>query len=208
MDILPGEVALDELFNFLPLNSTDPSLAVNDVLVPPDATLFEDEVKHDRDGLSSYARVATALLQVLSEDRQLARTNVWALKHILTLLVYAEDWLALRSAGRALFAIKVDKSVIQDLVPRAQQVVAYLLGGDLGDGWHKAVASAITQEKSALVPDAIGNFIVGLVKRSVAKDEVQTSRILSTALHFVLRGSDKADGDHWVGLGRKFEKTG
>lgn len=192
----------------LSLNSTEPSLAVNDVLVPPDVSVDDKHVTYDRVGVSTYGRAGIALIQVLSEDRQIAKANLWALRHALTTLLYAEDWLLLRSASRALLSLEADRATVHDIATRARQVVAYLLGGDIGDAWHSTVVSSVSDDKVANELDGLGTFVVDLVKRTAKSDSVQESRMLHVVLQYVLRGSEKSDADQWMLLARKLEKSG
>ncbi|EIN09055.1 hypothetical protein PUNSTDRAFT_102600 [Punctularia strigosozonata HHB-11173 SS5] len=209
-DIFPSRAELDAMLGRLPATPLHVSLGVVDPLVPPNIDEEEDSIyspSFDVDGFSSYARVVSALLDAMSEDRQLARTNIWALRHLLALGVYAHDALRVPGGRSPVFSSTISSITIQNLATGISRVSAYLLSPVTSD--DAAFANILgtlldTKPSPALQPAEA--FVVDLIKHSQDHDNPRTSRIVYPVVHHVLSGSDKPHAEQWVQILRKMEK--
>jgi E3 ubiquitin-protein ligase listerin len=183
------------------------SLAVDDILVP---TTPSDEASigpYDFIGLSSYSRITSVLIQIMTNDRQLAKENAWALRHALAIALYASDWLQIPSIASPAFAPTTNTVLAKELVTRVQHVTTYLLAGSYESSWHAAVVAAAASGKST-PPDAVGHFVVEEIKRAKDTNSVRDSRMLRSMLEHIIRAVDQAEAEHWMGLARTIEKQG
>ncbi|KAI0371298.1 hypothetical protein BV20DRAFT_1035310 [Pilatotrama ljubarskyi] len=210
-DIFPPQEELAAMLDALPSTPLDASLAVIDPLVPP-ATLYrsggEVPTVYDSVGFSQYARVVNGLLQYLVDDRQTARENVWVLRHLLALAIYAEEAKHLPSLQSPLFARSVSRAVLQGIMDKVQQLAAYLLSSTADENWHAQVTNALLAQ-SASASDTLhgaAELVVELVNRAKRQDSVRTSRILHMIMQHALSNATKADADQWMLVARKMEK--
>ncbi len=108
-----------------------PALAVLDPLIPPGEYAEIDPPACDSHGFSPYARLVSMLLFVFLEDRQCARRNTWALRHLLALSLYADDYSAYPTGSSPVFR----KEALMDLEGADRQVAADLhISVDFGVG--------------------------------------------------------------------------
>lgn len=211
-DILPSRISLDDMLGRLPSVPGDSSLAVLDALIPPASLYTESGIADpevDASGLSEYARVVEALLLILLEDRHMAKTTGWALRHLLALALYADDLLRVPNSRGSVFAATTSKVMLNELIARARQIATYVLSSSpQDDGWHTAVVNAITAEKENPGLDAVGTLVYDLVSDGKRFDTVRESRILHVVLEHTLGNASKDDADQWVQLGRRMERQG
>ena len=197
---------LDEL----PPDPIDASLAVLDPLLPP-ATAFKNTNWSQRDidseGNSSYARIVSAMLQVLAENRHLARHNIWTLRHLSALYIYAEDFLNVPSATSFVFGPNTSKSYLRETMAKIQQVTTYLLTTSLEDSFHPGVikAAAAGQTSSSA---GIDGLLVNLIFHSAEHDNIRDARILRRTLQHLFSNVTREEADQWMTVVRKFEKSG
>lgn len=212
LDILPSRTPLDEMLDRLPSVAGDSSLAVLDPLVPPVSLYNEVDIPTpvtDSYGMSAYARAVEALLLVLLDDRHLAKTNGWALRHFLALAFYADDLVRVTNSKNPVFFGTVSNAALNDLVTKSRQVATYVLSTSSQDeGWHKAVVSAINAGSQGHGLDAVGTLVYDLVIYGKRFDTVRESRILHTVLAHAFGNASKADAQEWVQLGRTLERQG
>ena len=210
-DILPSSASLEQMLDGLPSVPGDSSLAVLDPLIPPVSLYNEVDIptpETDSRGMSVYARAVDALLLVLLNDRHWAKTNGWALRHLLALALYADDLIRVPSSQSPIFAGTVSKAMLNDLVTRSKQVAAYVLSTSAQDeGWHAAVVSAITSGDDSHL-DAVGALVYGLVSYGKRFDTVRESRILHVVLEHVFGNASREDAQQWAQLGRALERQG
>ena len=208
-DLLPTNTYLDDLLSNLRLDPAIPSLAIVQPLIPPSSSFDIAEgpdCEGDQQGLGVYARGVMALLYSYTENRDLARTNLWALRHFLALAVYAEELLEVPSLPSPAFSRAVAKEALQDVLIKAQQLTAYLLttaGTD--DGWHVDVVTTLLNGKRNTLGD-LAAFTVDLIHRAQDEDDSLHARILYAILQHVLRDASKEEADEWLLLARKLER--
>lgn len=211
-DVLPSRSSLDDMLERFPSVPGDSSLAVLDPLIPPVSLYNETDLQTpelDASGMSEYARAVGALLLILLEDRHLAKTNGWALRHLLALALYAEDLICIPNSRSSVFAGNVSKAMLNDIMARAKQVATYVLSSSPQDeGWHTAVVNAITAEKENHGLDAVGTLVYDLVSYGMRFDTVRESCILHVVLEHTLGNASKEDAQQWVQLGRRLERQG
>ncbi|KAI0336704.1 hypothetical protein GY45DRAFT_1377084 [Cubamyces sp. BRFM 1775] len=207
--VFPSQEELSAMLDSLPSTPLDPSLAVIDPLVPP-ATLYRPTEmpapEYDTMGFSTYARVIYGLLLHLADDRQTAKENVWALRHIFALSIYAEEIRHLPSAESPVFAPSVTRSVLQDILDRVQQLATYLLSSTAEELWHTKVTNALLAQSASDALDGAGKLVVDIVTRAKRQDSVRTSRVLHMILQHALSNASKVDADQWMLIARKMEK--
>jgi hypothetical protein len=210
LELLPSRQRMDGLLDELPSDALHSSLAVDDLLVPATSSDSESDAKYDYDftGLSSYARVASVLAQIMTSDRQLAKQQAWGLRHVLALSVYAGDWLQVHGPNSPTFAVSTDSVFVKELLTRCQHVVAYLLAGAYESAWHSAVVATVSGKTAAYNGNGIGQFVVDELNHAQGNDSVRDIRSLRSVLEYVLRGAEQTELEQWLTLARTLEKTG
>ncbi|CDO70174.1 hypothetical protein BN946_scf184774.g2 [Trametes cinnabarina] len=208
-DIFPSQEDLSAMLDDLPSTPLDPSLAVIDPLVPP-PTLYRtsgnDALEYDSRGLSKYARVVTGLLHHFADDRQAARENVWVLRHLFALAIYAEELKHVPSADSPVFASSVPKATLQGVVDKVQQIATYLLSSTAQEFWHTKVINTLLGQSTSSELEGAGQLVVEVVERAKRQDNVRSSRILHMILQHALSNATKTDADQWMLVARKIEK--
>jgi E3 ubiquitin-protein ligase listerin len=210
-DLLPTSTYLDDLLCNLRLDPATASLAIIQPLIPPTSSFETAEgpdCEGDQQGLGVYARGVMALLYSYTENRDLARTNLWALRHFLALAIYAEELLEVPSLPNPAFSRTVTKDVLQDVLIKVQQLTAYLLttaGTD--DGWHVDVVKSLLNGKRNASLGNLAAFTVDLMQWAQDEDDSLHARIFYTILQHALRDASKEEADEWLLLARKLERN-
>ncbi|EGO03442.1 hypothetical protein SERLA73DRAFT_101568 [Serpula lacrymans var. lacrymans S7.3] len=207
-DVFPSSEELDSMLSDLPSEPAEPSLALFESLIPP-AMEFEDGrlsgATYDRKGYSPYVRVVSTLLHVLIDSRQLSRDNLWALRHILALSDFVNDFLRVPSVPSGLLHSTALTSELTVMITKAHQLTTYLLTSLTEDALHTKVITALSDRSKTV--DGLPKLIVDLVNHAAAEDTIRDSRILSSVLQHIFANATKGDADSWMVLARKFEKT-
>lgn len=210
-DIIPLSDELDTLLYSLPSDPIDSSLAVLDPLIPPASAFtgkyFPEQV-YDSEGNSSYARAVYALLHVLVEDRQIARSNHWALRHILALSIYADDFSNVPSASSAVFHSHASKSNLLVIVSKAQQLATFLLTSSLDDNFHATVIKAVSKNGDEVGLNGISGLLISLIGNAKAHDNIRDTRILRRVFQHIFATVSKDEAGQWMTVARKLEKAG
>lgn len=195
----------------LPSTPLDPSLGVVDPLVPP-STLYRpadpSPSTYDSAGFNKYARVVNGLLTHLLDDRQMSKANIWALRHLFALAIYAEELKHLPSSESPVFARSVSRIVLQGILDRVQQVATYLLSSTAEENWHTHVTGVLIFRASSSSLDGATQLVIDVVTRARLQDSVRTSRILHMILQHAFRNATKAEADQWMGVVQQMEKLG
>ena len=210
-DFLPTSTYLDDLLCNLRLDPAIASLAIIQPLIPPTSSFDSAEgpdCEGDQQGLGVYARGVMALLYSYTENRDLARTNLWALRHFLALAIYAEELLEVPSLPNPAFSRTVAKNVLQDVLIKVQQLTAYLLttaGAD--DGWHVDVVKSLLNGKRNTSLGDLAGLTLDLFQWAQDEDDSLHARILYTILQHALRDASKGEADEWLLLARRLERN-
>ncbi|KAI0042795.1 hypothetical protein FA95DRAFT_1682318 [Auriscalpium vulgare] len=208
-DILPGQARLDEMLSGLRADPTHASLAILSPLVPPSAAFDAAEgpdCEADRFGLGSYARAVSALLHACVDNRQTAKANLWALRHFLSLAVYADELLNFPSLPSVAFSKSVSKEILSGIISKAQQLATYLLVIPQDDKWHVTVAARSQDGKAASSSNDTAGFVADLIKVTQVEDTYLDSQVLHVVLQHILSDTNKEEADQWMALARKLEK--
>ena len=210
-DLLPTSTYLDDLLCNLRLDPATASLAIIQPLIPPPSSFDTAEgpdCEGDQQGLGVYARGAIALLYSYSENRDLARTNLWALRHFLALAIYAEELLEVPFLPNPAFSRTVAKDVLQDVLIKVQQLTAYLLTtASADDGWHADVVKSLLNGKRSTSLGDLAAFTMDLIQWAQDEDDSLHARILYTILQHALRDASREEADELLLLGRRLEKN-
>ncbi|KAK0191944.1 hypothetical protein F5146DRAFT_1102178 [Armillaria mellea] len=208
LSFLPSVPELDRMLDDLSSNSIHPALAVLDPLIPPGEYPEIDPPACDSHGFSPYARLVSMLLFVFSEDRQSARRNTWALRHLLALLLYADDYRAYPTGSSPVFR-KEALMDLEGLIVKLQQICTYLLTSAASDdGWRLKVLDAVANVQSLdETAPSLGLFLRDQLTRARKSDETREARILGRTLLHVLHDADKAEADRWITFARNIERT-
>jgi len=209
-DIFPTRGELEIMADSLPSNPPDPSLALNESIIPATSE-FENititGLKFDSRGYSPYIRVTSALLEYLADARSVAKENMWALRHVLILGQYANDFLSVPESPSGLFGSDVSRQDLRRLLAKVHQLSTYLLSmGD--DSLHSQVVSACTATRTTTSSNALVSFAVDVVSYARREDTVRDSLVLRSVLKHLLPSASKSDSDQWLNLARRLEKTG
>ncbi|KAH9988778.1 hypothetical protein BJV74DRAFT_459602 [Russula compacta] len=210
-DLLPTSRYLDDLLCNLRLDPAISSLAIIHPLIPPLSSFYGAEgpdCEADQQGLGVYARGVIALLYSYTENRDLARTNLWALRHFLALAIYVEELLEVPSLPNPAFSRIAAKDMLQDVMIKVQQLTAYLLTTAVADdSWHvDAVASLLNGNRNRSL-GSLAAFTVDLIEHAQEEDDSMHARILYTVLQHALRDASREEADQWLLLARKLEKN-
>lgn len=210
-DLLPTSTYLDDLLCNLRLDPATASLAILQPLIPPTSSFETAEgpdCEGDQQGLGVYARGVMALLYSYMENRDLARNNIWALRHFLALAIYAEELLEVPTLPNPAFSRTVAKDVLQDVLIKVPQLTAYLLttaGAD--DGWQADVVKSLLNGKRNTSFGDLATFTVDLMQWAQDEDDSLHARILYTILQHALRDASREEADEWLLLARKLERN-
>lgn len=225
-DVFPSRSQLDAMLDELSPEPSDPSLVIlNDLLPTSSHPSSKNKIKKptftDRHGFSPYARVVDGLSYAFIEDRQLSKRNLWALRHLLALSVYAQDLNNVPDSyqyASPLFDGKVTEMRLQEVVGRVKQITVYLLnflnssgvnGTDRCGVVERFLHATVGREASK---DGLNDpqlFLFDILWHSKRKDTIRDTRIMKTILESLLGdGVGETEADLWVQLARRFEKTG
>ena len=136
----------------------------------------------DASGFSAYARVSSALLLFLSDDRRTARDNVWVLRHLLALAQYADELSKVPFVESSVFGPSVSQENLDDIMSRVQQISAYLLSASLEEDWLPNATAVLQRGRNAASTDGVLRLLQDMIWDPQARDTVQNSRLLHTVL--------------------------
>ncbi|OBZ77520.1 E3 ubiquitin-protein ligase listerin [Grifola frondosa] len=182
VDIFPDRAELDVMLEHLPSVPQDASLAVVDPLAPP----------HHYTGQNAFPNKT--------------KGNIWALRHILALSLYADELLQIPSIQSPIFADHVTKADLQELIAKVQQLTTYLLTSTSQEGWHPSVVSVALEQQANVDLDGAGKLVIDLITRAKQDDNVRESRVLYMILQHAFSAVTKAEADQWMLIARKMEK--
>ncbi|KAI0305195.1 hypothetical protein B0F90DRAFT_1702407 [Multifurca ochricompacta] len=210
-DLLPTSRYLDDFLCNLRLDPAVPSLAILHPLIPPSSSFDVAEgpdCEADRQGLGVYARGVLILLYAYTEDRELARANLWALRHFLALAIYAGELLNVPTLPNPAFSRTVEKDVLRDVTVKIQQLTTYLLTTAAADDvWHMNVVTSLLNGNHDASLGDLASFTVDLVKHAQDGDDSLHVRILHTVLQYVLRDTTREEADQWLLVARKLDRN-
>ena len=206
-DILPSREEFDTMLesSSLPFSTISPSLALLDSTLPT----FSSTPTPPNLTCRMYARAVSALLAYLTASRSVARSNLWALRHILVLGFYVNECLRVEDARDGLVTFDVTRNRLEDVVEKVKSLTTYLLGR-VEDGIHAKVVNALMSKDSAvpLENGSIASFVIAVARRAKEKDRVRDTAVLGIVLHHLFSDATKDDTDLWLALARRLEKTG
>ncbi|KAF9458921.1 hypothetical protein BDZ94DRAFT_1068633 [Collybia nuda] len=207
LDIFPTPTELDDMLHNLSPDPIHPSLAAVDNLIPPPSTFHEGTAAtqlYDTHGFSSYARIVSALLQALVEDRKTAKQNVWALRHFHALEIYALDFQRVPSAQSPTFRDAALSSELFTIISKVEQVTTYVLTSSADEGWRTTALNAAIGNKTENL-GILSTFLVNVIDASRMLDSTRDSRILRNILQHIFHDVEKDEADLWMLFARKIE---
>lgn len=206
-DILPSREEFDTMLDslFLPSSTTSPSLALLDPTLPTSSSTPSPPSPT----CGKYARAVSALLAHLTTSRTVARSNLWALRHILVLGFYANEYLRVEDIRDGLVTLDVTRDHLEDVVDRVRSLTTYLLGR-AEDGVHAKVANLLMSKDGGVTLDdgSLASFVIAVARRAKEKDRVRDTAVLGIVLQHLFSDATKDDADLWLVFARKLEKTG
>ncbi len=207
-DLLPTHAEYDDMLSTLSQDVIHPSLAIIDPLIIPGEENNGLSPECDSRGYSQYARAVCALILVLSENRKEAKQNIWALKHILSFMVYATDLQSYPAGRSPLLSSEALNEYLDDLITKGSQIVTYLLTSSYEDGWRQSALHAVTQNVALDGANGPAKLLVELINDAKETDGSRAVRVLKMALQHVLDDVDKDEADRWFTLSKKLERDG
>ncbi|KAH7332749.1 hypothetical protein B0J17DRAFT_677411 [Rhizoctonia solani] len=205
LEMIPPRLDLDRILDDLNDNPS-PLLAECDPMIrlgerEPDSVAL---VTFDSYGFSKYARVGAALAILLSEDRHLARDNLWAFRHLLALQQLCSDFLSAPSWPSNIFRGGASDQV-HSLLDIIAPLVIYLGSSLLTDHplqWHKDVISRLRKCGSDPVTPQSAEDLVLQCYSIVARGSPASRdlRLLRRVMQFVLRDAETEILDYWSGF--------
>jgi hypothetical protein len=206
-DILPSREEFDTMLDSssLPSSTTSPSLALLDPTLPTSSSTPTPPSPTCR----KYARAVSALLAHLTASRTVARSNLWALRHILVLGFYANEYLRVEDIRDGLMTLDVTRDHLEDVVERVKSLTTYLLGR-AEDGVHAKVVNSLASKDGALALDdgSLASFVISVASRAREKDRMRDTAVLGILLQHLFSDATKDDADLWLAFARNLEKTG
>ncbi|KAI3605699.1 delta 9-fatty acid desaturase [Moniliophthora roreri] len=213
LHLLPSEEDMNAILDGIPSDPINASLAVLDSLIPP-ASMFSDEEQSvstpevDSRGYTLYGRLATALLHIALDNRLLAKSNVWILRHLLALSLYAEDLINVPTANSPIFDKKALNFDLSDLIVKVHQIATYVLtSGDNEDCTRNALDVLTGKTKSEAGLSAKARFLVDLIRSSQATETIREFRVLSYVLQHLFDDVEREEAELWTGFARTIEKS-
>ncbi|KAF8434511.1 hypothetical protein L210DRAFT_3763021 [Boletus edulis BED1] len=201
-DILPSHEEFDTMLDSssLPSSTTSPSLALLDPTLPTSSDTPTPSLISRK-----YARTVSALLAHLTASRTVARSNLWALRHILVLGFYANEYLRVEDS-LAMFDVTRDHLV--DILEKVKSLTTYLLGR-VEDGVHAKVVNMLMSKDgvAALEDGSLASFVISVTRRAKDTDSVRATAVLGIVLQHLFSDATKDDADLWLALARKLERT-
>ncbi|KAA1476143.1 hypothetical protein DENSPDRAFT_874439 [Dentipellis sp. KUC8613] len=208
--ILPDPEWLQSTLSGLRSDPAHSSLAITLPLVPP-ADAFEPAAGEgcpaDRSGLGAYTRGVAALLYAFIDDRQRARANMPALTHLIALALYAEEFLQVPARPSPALSSAVAKALLHDVIAKVEQLTAYLVVVPSEGNWHANVVKTALGELKNGPKDETAVFLNSLIKDAQKEDGYLHSQIVFRVLQHVLGDATREEGDQWMLLVRKLEKS-
>ncbi|KAF8551747.1 hypothetical protein OG21DRAFT_1605114 [Imleria badia] len=205
-DILPSREEFDTMLDSssLPSSTTSPSLALLDPTLPTSSSTPTPPSPTCR----KYTRTVSALLAHLTASRTVARSNLWALRHILVLSFYANECLCVEGMRDGLMTFDITKDHLEGVVERVKSLTTYLLGR-VEDGVHaKAVSLLMSRDGAVALDDGSqASFAIAVTLRAQEKDRVRDTAVLGMVLQHLFSDATKEDIDLWLALARRLEKT-
>ncbi|KAJ1302223.1 hypothetical protein OPQ81_001046 [Rhizoctonia solani] len=205
LEMVPPQPDLDRALDDLNDNPS-PLLAEYDPLISlcerePDSVTL---TAYDSYGFSKYARVGTALAILLSEDRHLARENLWAFRHLLALQQMCSDFLSVASWPSDVFQTGVSDQV-QSLLKVIAPLVIYLGSSLLADHpaqWHKDIISRLKEPRPDPATPRSAEDIVYQHYSIVLQTSPSSRdlRLLRRIMQFILRDAETETLDLWSGF--------
>jgi len=205
------------LITTTPADPVDPTLAMIEPLIPfsPSTSKTKQALTHinfDSSGYSPYARATRALLHALISDRHIARMNLWALQHVLTLALLASEAMQVPNADNPVFKKGfVSRDELRAITRDVQKVAAFLLSSAGGEKtWHRDLIGSLSAKGKGkeVKLDEVGTFVRKMIEDVKETGSVRDSLVLSTVLQHILPATTKEDADGWVELARELEVTG
>ncbi|QRW23508.1 E3 ubiquitin-protein ligase listerin [Rhizoctonia solani] len=202
LEMIPSQYDFDQNLDDLNDNPS-PVLAEYDPLVrlgdrEPDSLAL---ATYDSHGLSKYARVGTILATTLSEDRHLARDNLWTFRHLLALQQLSLDFVSAATWPSEVFRVGAS-SQVHTLLGVLAPLAIYLGNSLLADhslDWHKQIISRLQNPGSDPVAPQNAEEVIHQYY-SIATRNSPTSRdlrLLRRIMQFVLRDAETDILDLW-----------
>lgn len=220
IDVSPSSSDLNSALAAICAHPTPPVLAVLDPLVPQvlseeDGELAPVDCEHDAYGLSSFARLATFAILVLSEDRGSLRKEPSWLRIISTLGIFAEDRLAFPEASGQVFGSPTTRVQLEEIVRTTDSLRSYALSAlaaELDSSWHTSTLAALAKPETAssVTDGGLGALVAGLVQASSLGEDIYASRVLRDLLRGILLYSSASaeDCEKWLMYARTQQTKG
>jgi E3 ubiquitin-protein ligase listerin len=216
--VLPDQASFDVSLSSIASFRPDPSLAVTDPLVPLGSPSGKPRqvFSYDRHGLSAYARATLALHHAVSRNRHASLQNLWALRHLSALAVFARDFAAIPSLPNPLFApqdLPEAQVRAEEIVEKTHQSILYMLtavSDELSSSWHQDMIASLREVGSrALINGGQLAELVGvLYSKSVQEEGSLFPRILHIVLRGILREASSEEANLWLGLAQTIQDRG
>ncbi|KAG7097872.1 hypothetical protein E1B28_005184 [Marasmius oreades] len=207
LGLLPSEADLNRMLDSLASDPIHHSLAVLEPLIPPPSMFLEESFSppsFDSHGHSHYARLVTALISIIVEDRQTAKQNVWILRHLFAFSIYAEDLINFPAGRSPLFSKTAIDFELGDLVSKVHQITTYIL---FTSGNETKDALEVLTGKSKVETAGLTKFIVDMIKVSQATETIRDFRVLCRVLHHVFDDVERNEAEQWAAFARSIERT-
>ncbi|KAG9125401.1 hypothetical protein FRC07_007760 [Ceratobasidium sp. 392] len=202
---LPPHRIFDELLDDLAHNPSS-LLAEVDPLVPPigQEPISSALLDFDAQGLLKYPRLASALAIVLSQNRHIAKEELWAFRHLLALQQLCTDFVSVPSWPSDAF--RPDSlDTVRTILEHVSQLIIYIgnsLLDDLDVDWHRKLAARLSKlTDDSVSPRDASDVVYQLYSlASQPSAPLRDIRLLRRVAQTVLRDADSSILDVWAGF--------
>ncbi|TFY57346.1 hypothetical protein EVG20_g8587, partial [Dentipellis fragilis] len=105
------------------------------------------------------------------------------------------------------FSSAVSKTLLHDVIAKVEQLTAYLVVVPSEGSWHAEVVKAALGEVKSGPKDETAGFLSALIREAQKEDGYLHAQIVFRVLQHVLGDATREEGDQWMLLVRKLEKS-
>jgi hypothetical protein len=164
---------------------------------------------YDSQGLSKYVRLGVALTTILSQNRQIAKEQLWSFRYLLLLQQLCLDLVAAPSWPSDAFkpgTLNEAKTILDNVT----QLIIYLgnsLFDELGLNWHKQLIERLQRPTSETADPHDAQDIMFHVYSNASQNpsRLRGVRLLRRVMQMALRDVEPGTLDLWAGFAQSIQ---
>jgi hypothetical protein len=213
IELLPQRMIYDQLLIQADVGFVDtPSSLFN----PLTNSRSSKPIAYDAAGLSSYGRIAIALLKDTVLDHQSILDHQWIIPQLILLECLASDINLQPNHGNAMFHAHFNSNEIGHILDYCNQSLTFVfshLMADLPQNWHfffcDAIKNSVSEGGETRRP--LENLVLTIYKEAIRTEHttVKYTRILRRLLQLLLKHSDMTRNglDQWLSIAERCRKS-